>query len=218
MPIHSTGLAIDIMQEDPNDMKSKIRLMDSSGYGSLVDIFSRNGFKFNLESPWTVIADLTSKAMKNRMSESGFSGPKQAFNECYTETHILDYKKMLDFILELYYDLLNVFENVRVEKFCPDGSFDKVVTKARYDVGRTGKEFVAELDKQKFLKLYVEARSKEVPREPSDPVKKKILDLSTLAMKKKGHIHAFRTANREFVNLDTRFLEAKKATLPKYLL
>ena len=217
MPIHSTGLAVDIMQADSNDMEKKLQMMNSTGYKSLVETMRKNGFKSNINTPWTMVADIKTKAMSSKMKEYGVESMQNMFDEYYIETYMLDHEKLVDFVIDAYYTLLNRFESIVMPKYCADGSFDRVITKPRRDSGKTGKELKQEIDERLLMRTFLEARSKESPREIRPEFLDRILSISAGKIKKKGIIEAYKVANREILNLDDRFLATKNASIPKYL-
>ena len=67
------------------------------------------------------------------------------------------------------------------------------------------------------MRTFLEARSKESPREIRPEFLDRILNISASKIKKKGIVEAYKVANREILNLDDRFLATKNASIPKYL-
>ena len=216
-PIYTTGLAFDIMQADANDQQARIEMMNSDGYQNLLTTMNKGGFRSAFRTPWTMVADLSSNAMKKRMKEVGIETPEEMFEEYYIQTYILDQKRLTDFILQAYYTFLSKVSRISKNKYCADGSLDYVSTKVRGDFGKSGKELKQQIDDRLLLQVYLEARVKEAPAQINSTFLNRILNFAHAASKKRGLTEGFKVSNKEMLNLDRRFLSLKKSDFPSYL-
>lgn len=216
-PIHSTGLAVSIMQADDNDARARINMISDTGFENLISMYNKTGFRCDSNSPWTMVADLTSRTITKRMQEKGVDTPEQMFREYYIETYILDNTKLTDFIVDCYMEFVDNSKFSKKTTYCADGSVDRVTHIPREDVGKSGSEIKSEMSMSLLLRIYLEARNLELPQPRSEAVILRIHSLAMAKLSSKDINTAFKVANREMTNLDERFLELKLQEPPTYL-
>lgn len=220
-PIHSTGLAIDIMQADSNDMRTVINMVSDSGFDSLVDIYKKSGFRCSIHCPWTLVADLNSLPLRKHMRARGVETQEQMFEEYFISTHNIDELHLRQFILDCYMKFIGEFKYIAKTSYCADGTVKMVTSKRRSDIGTSGKDLQAQMDPSLQLRIYIEARSEEQRIPNNQATLDRVYGLSmsrNLQGPRNAILKRFEFANDMMLNLDTRFLDLKRESVPNYLI
>jgi len=105
-PPHSTGLYIDLTEEDTTNDESKEIILESNSYMEYARLASIYGFKVDKYIPWRIRADLGSWNMHQYMKRSGVTfrapGVGDYFQQFYTRTHYHDLDDLRNFLLQCW--------------------------------------------------------------------------------------------------------------------
>ena len=171
-PIHSTGLVIDISDNDCDNDLEKIDLFyKSPNWNFYLETCNNFGFMVDKNNPWRLVADIASAEMLERAKKYGVGSTDEilgiAFQLCHRR-YINNFKVIL-------FDMYNRFKKQRITRLStvkPDG--EQIITEVpvRYSLEMLSDDFGEPF----FLKLYCMIRFEEEESNFSDSERKRIID------------------------------------------
>tara|TARA_A100001015_G_scaffold296880_1_gene377729 strand:- start:1531 stop:2892 length:1362 start_codon:yes stop_codon:yes gene_type:complete len=205
----STGLSLDIMDEDYGDDSKKNDLILSEDYESYTRIAAKAGFKININAPWNLIANLSSKAMKKHMSSYGIESIEQFFQEYYVESYAVDLSKLKQFIIHSFYQFLEFYPDLVEKQFCNDGTLRRVSITPR-DTPSSFSDLSSEIDSQLLTEIYLSSRySENVGIRLLGSQLQQIRDKAFYRLSKFGDLSAFKYIDKTMTELNPKIVKLK---------
>jgi len=128
LTIMNTGLAIQIADDDQSDDGFKYdNYLTDYNFDFYTAAALRFGFRVDINSPWRLVADLSSPYMIERMREYDLSNSQQLFNEYYKKSYLEDLKNIREFFFTYYERLLELQPSITITKEKRKGTVSKLV-------------------------------------------------------------------------------------------
>jgi hypothetical protein len=162
--IMSTGLAIEIADLKYEDDDEKVRkFIKSKNWDFYINTCNSYGFMVDLNTPWRIVADLESDAMKEIALRYGYHGVDSLFRRAYANPNFIDLKNFATTLLALY----NSCKVYSYDKFedCGNG---KTHVKKVYPREYTVNEMIRDTGAMRILRLYTYLRLFEEKPELTD--------------------------------------------------
>ncbi len=206
----TTGLSIDIMDHDYGDDSAKNDIFLSDDYEAYSLIAARSGFKINLNAPWNLIANLSSRAIKKHMNSYDLDSLEQFFEQYYIEAYALDLTKLREFIFQSFYEFVETYPDVVKKKYCKDGSLDKILLVERESPSSLV-DLESELEEELLVDIYLSSRYNEnASLRMLDAQFDEIREKALYTLSESGTLEAFKFLGRTFTDLDSRLVKIKR--------
>jgi hypothetical protein len=145
----NSGLALEIAEASyENDDQKISEFVNSKNWEFFVSACNSYGFMIDIETPWRLVADLDSEAMKGYASAYGLRSTDAVLNLGFSSTHNKFYNQLPDQLLRLYNEIVPT----HITTFDECGS--KVIATERY----TRESLSEKYSNDFFLKFYFELR------------------------------------------------------------
>ena len=169
--IMSTGLAIEIADlKYENDDEKVEKFIKSKNWGFYINTCNSYGFMVDLNTPWRIVADLESDAMKDIAQRYRYYGVDSLFRRAYANPNFIDLRSFATTLLALYNACkvrsYNEFED------CGNG---KTYVKKIYPQEYTVSELLRTTGAMRILRVYTYLRLFEEKPELTDPAMDEIV-------------------------------------------
>ena len=124
-PIHSSGLVIEVMEEDHDVLgnDAKLRMLDSPSFDTYSEMALRYGFVLATHAPWCLVANLNSRKMREYASQYiGLTNPPEIMEKFYYRCRGFDLDKLRGAVEDMYEIFLSNETEVNKFAICKDGT------------------------------------------------------------------------------------------------
>jgi|TARA_R100000458_G_C8267297_1_gene242280 hypothetical protein len=156
----ASGLMIDLSDDDSSDDEKKANafLRDPS-FRFYKGLAKKYGFRLDKNSPWRLIADLSSPGMRDYMSNYGISSVNKVFNTLYVRTVDEDFELMKEFFVKSYAVFVPTKPYEKTTEYCPDTGSSRAVFKRKTPASKSDIE--REYGDDFWIKMYFDVRLME---------------------------------------------------------
>ena len=159
LSVLNTGLAIDIADDDRSDDRFKYEnYLNDDNFDFYTQAALRFGFRVDLNAPWTLVADLNSKYMREKMREYDIDSVQVLFQEYYKKAYLDDLQNIQEFFFVFYNQLVDVEPTTTLIKEKGTGTVAKLVDRKKISEDR----FLLNYPLVFWYNLYVRIRMAEM--------------------------------------------------------
>lgn len=210
-PHHTTGLSIDVLDEDYGDDSLKNKLFLNEDYEIYTNLAAKSGFKVNINAPWNLIANLSSKPIQRHMSSYGISGGVEFLDQYFIQTYAQDFQKMKEMIIQTFYEFSKNNPTIVSNKYCKDGSVDSKQFEVR-PLPKPINEIEQELDPKTLIEIYLHAKYNENGVKIFQGQFDEIRDLAFYELSRRGALSAFKYLDKTFTSLNPKIAQSKQGS------
>jgi len=197
-----SGLIIELntFSYDNDSLKFK-RFYESDHFNFYQNAARKHGFRVDYNSPWRLVADITSPEMQKYMSNYRVNNPEELFFDYYYDAYRLEVYMIKKYLVQFYNDYAS---GNPIVKRVVSGRFDRPEIKAKIKYRQQIKE--SEVDEKYsnlfWLKFYLDLREAELSKPMTRQSKnKKIMEMAHI-MKTLDFTRALDYINRELMILE----------------
>jgi hypothetical protein len=208
---HTTGLAIDVMSKDYGDDSLKNDLFLNEDYDLYTKLAAKSGFKININAPWNLIADLSSKAIQKHMSYYGISGGVEFLSQYFIQTYAQDFAKMKEMIIQMFYEFSRDNPVIVTNKYCKDGSI-KSKQQAPRPAPNPLEQIEQEIDLRTLVEIYLHCKYNENAVRTSQVQFDEIRVAALYEAHRRGPLASFKYLDKVFTDLNPKIILSRQGS------
>ncbi|MDB4335890.1 hypothetical protein N9989_00295 [bacterium] len=208
-PHHTTGLSIDVMSKDYGDDSLKNELFLNEDYDLYTQLAAKSGFKVNINAPWNLIANLSSKTMQRHMSYYDISSGKDFLRQYFIQTYAQDFVKMKEMIIQMFYEFSRDNPVIVTNKYCKDGSIKNKQQTPRPTPSPL-EQIGQEIDLEILVEIYLHCKYNENAVKIFQVQFDEMRDLALYEAHRRGPLASFKYLDKMFTNLNPKIILSKQ--------
>lgn len=215
--VKTTGLVIDLMNEDRGADKKKLQMVFSDNYNKYVAMATKFGFRIDYHAPWSLVADLRSTRLEQYMKPYGLESAMDYFNEYCVQTYFDDIKRIKNLFYDAYYEFVTNVRFRRVIPTCPNG----IPKSKAAEFERRKQHRLEDLDNmfgdKYWLDFYMKARYNELNLNIFEKMKQDMYQKVMFIYSQRGMMPALKHACEYFDSLNLENYKLANTIQPQFV-